>query len=175
MHRFQSDLVVQPDAGPLYVRVGHTLKTQIRQGVLKPGEKLPSIRFLSEQQQVSISTALQAYLWLENGGWIEARPRSGFYVCKPKVTPLPEPDSASQAGEPAEAGIAKLMREIMGSAHQSASIPFGTATPGSELLPSRKLASILGRITRVMPEEIARYEFPPGYEPLRRQIARRSP
>lgn len=175
MHRFQSDLVVQPDAGPLYVRVGHTVETQIRQGVLKPGEKLPSIRFLSEQQQVSISTALQAYLWLENAGWIEARPRSGFYVRKPKITPLPEPDSASQAGEPAEAGIAKLMREIMGSARQSASIPFGTATPGSELLPSRKLASILGRITRVMPAEIARYEFPPGYEPLRRQIARRSP
>ncbi|MBM3738835.1 MAG: winged helix-turn-helix transcriptional regulator [Acidobacteria bacterium] len=92
-------------SGPLYVRVASQIESQIRDGVLRAGEKLPSIRYLSEQRGVSISTALQAYLWLESGGWIEARTRSGFYVRRKEAAAVPEPDPAARPAEtPADLG-----------------------------------------------------------------------
>lgn len=45
-------------------------------GTYRPGERVPSVRSLSRQMQVSISTAVKAYFHLENMGLIEARPQS---------------------------------------------------------------------------------------------------
>jgi len=56
---------------------------------------------------VSVSTVLQAYFWLENQGWIEPRPQSGFYVRVP-FAELPPLDGVvarrfSQARTPSQA------------------------------------------------------------------------
>jgi len=48
----------------LYETVAETVMTHIEQGVYKPGEKLPGVRRLSQQLNVSISTALEAYRML---------------------------------------------------------------------------------------------------------------
>ena len=77
---------------PLYLQVAHQIESQIRKGALRVGDKVPSIRGLRRQQGVSISTVLQAYFWLENQGWIEPRPQSGFYVRVPFAQLPPEPD-----------------------------------------------------------------------------------
>jgi len=68
---------------PLYIQIAEGVIGQIESGTLRPGEKVPSIRRLSQQERVSISTALQAYMWLENRGHLEARPKSGFFVRRP--------------------------------------------------------------------------------------------
>ena len=68
---------------PLYLRVAAEIERQIRTGTLRIGERVPSIRTVKREWQVSASTALQAYFWLENRGLIEARARSGFYVRVP--------------------------------------------------------------------------------------------
>src|SRR5216110_3475827 len=65
---------------PLYLQVARQIEGQIRKGALRIGDRVPSIRGLRRQQGVSVSTVLQAYFWLENQGWIEPRPQSGFYV-----------------------------------------------------------------------------------------------
>ena len=59
-----------------------------------PGDKMPSIRHLMRQHDVSLSTALQAWRYLEQGGWLEARDRSGYFVRQPKrktIEPVNEP------------------------------------------------------------------------------------
>ena len=76
---------------PLYLRVAGDIERQIRAGTLRVGEKVPSIREIKTGWQVSTSTALQAYFWLENRGLIQARPRSGFYVRVPFSDLAPEP------------------------------------------------------------------------------------
>ena len=55
----------------------HVIKL-IDGGTLHAGERLPSIRKLSSQMEVSVSTVLQAYMILEDKDWIEAKPQSGF-------------------------------------------------------------------------------------------------
>ena len=48
--------------------------------VLKIGDKLPSVRLLSKQHGISVSTILQLIYHFEGKGLIESRPQSGYYV-----------------------------------------------------------------------------------------------
>ena len=52
----------------------------MRAGRLKEGEKLPSKRTLCEHLRISRSTVEAAYEILSAEGYVEARPRSGYYV-----------------------------------------------------------------------------------------------
>jgi DNA-binding transcriptional regulator YhcF (GntR family) len=64
----------------LYIQIATRLENQIKQNLLKSGDKLPSVRALSQEQGISLSTAFKAYVELESMGMIEARPKSGYYV-----------------------------------------------------------------------------------------------
>src|SRR5216684_3994710 len=87
---------------PLYLKVATQIEAQIRKGAFRAGDRVPSIRGLRRQQGVSVATVLQAYFWLENRGWIESRPQSGFYVRQPYTEVAPEPESRSKPGPPTE-------------------------------------------------------------------------
>src|SRR5271168_4436914 len=64
----------------LYLRTAETIEQQIMDEVLKIGDKLPSVRLLSKEHGISVSTILQSYYHLEGKGLIESRPQSGYYV-----------------------------------------------------------------------------------------------
>jgi DNA-binding transcriptional MocR family regulator len=159
---------------PLYLRIAESVSQQVARGALRPGDRVPSLRRLSRQQRVSMSTALQAYLWLESRGYLEARPQSGFYVRTPFSTLIPEPQFDATKTKPMAIGTSAILAEIMESTNNPANIPLGAGNAGPELFPSDRLNLILRRVIRRQPLHSMRYEFPPGWEPLRRQIARRS-
>src|SRR5271154_6011703 len=64
----------------LYLQVADGMEKMIGDEILKIGDKLPSVRMLSEEYGISMGTAFQAYYHLEGKGLIEARPKSGYYV-----------------------------------------------------------------------------------------------
>ena len=64
----------------LYMQVADGLEKMIADDVLKIGDKLPSVRVLSDEYGISMGTAFQAYYHLEGKGLIESRPKSGYYV-----------------------------------------------------------------------------------------------
>ncbi len=64
----------------LYIQVADGLEKMIAEEVLRIGDKLPSVRVLSEEYGISMGTAFQAYYHLEGRGLIESRPKSGYYV-----------------------------------------------------------------------------------------------
>ena len=72
--------------GPLYLRVAETVLGAIRSGRIQPGSAIPGIRELGARFGIHRNTVLVAMRELEAQGWLEARPRLGFFV----VTPLPE-------------------------------------------------------------------------------------
>src|SRR5438552_13618921 len=76
----------------LYKQVALRISELIEHGTLRPGERVPSVRKCSEQQNVSIATVMQAYRLLESRGVIEARPQSGYYVRARRWSPPPEPE-----------------------------------------------------------------------------------
>src|SRR6478609_5451626 len=73
-----NDIEIKPDHK--YVEVAERIESLIEKKVLKVGDKLLSVRALSKEQGISLSTAFQAYYALESKGLIEARPQSGYYV-----------------------------------------------------------------------------------------------
>lgn len=84
----------------LYEYLYRRLRDDILRGALAAGERLPSKRALAEHLRVSVVTVEGAYQQLEAEGYVDARPRRGFFVSS--VDPrLP----AAKAGDglPAEA------------------------------------------------------------------------
>src|ERR1700678_4285213 len=93
--------------GPLYEDVAAQLVRMIDSGTLAVGSRAPSVRSLSAQLKVSISTVLAAYHILEDRGRLQARPQSGVYVRalrrenveEPQMSRPPETASAVTVGD----------------------------------------------------------------------------
>ena len=65
---------------PLYRQLYEQARDAIIQGVVEEGDRLPSIRRLSRELQISHTTIEQAYLQLSVEGYVTNMPRSGYIV-----------------------------------------------------------------------------------------------
>ena len=158
---------------PLYAELAGSLQSLIEQGTLRPGHRVPSVRRMSLQRDVSIATVLQAYTVLENRGYLEARPQSGYYVRARPPGLSPEPRMAKPMAKPSYVGVKDLTTEIMERSGSTDFMPFGAACPHHSLFPNKKLARLLGSVARRDPTLISRFSMNWGYEPLTREISRR--
>lgn len=161
-----------PATAPLYVELARSIEQLIEQGTLRPGHRLPSVRRMSLQRDVSISTVLQAYTLLENRGCIEARPQSGYYV-RPRLPSAPEPRMAKPMAKPSYVGVKDLTTEVIALSVDPSYVPLGAACPDASLFPTKKLARILASVGRNDPTMLGRYSMNWAFEPLAREIARR--
>ncbi len=66
---------------PLYEQIYQEIRKDILSGVLPGKSRLPSTRGLAATLNVSRNTVDTAYYQLQAEGFIEAAPKSGFYVC----------------------------------------------------------------------------------------------
>ena len=74
-------LCLDPAASiPLYQQLYESLAGQIRSGCLRCGDRLPGKRSLAGQLAVAVNTVDTAYQMLVAEGYLEARPKSGFFV-----------------------------------------------------------------------------------------------
>lgn len=65
---------------PLYVQLYQSIKSDITTGSIKAGERLPSLRSLSQSLGISITTVQLAYNQLLVEGYTVSKPQSGYYV-----------------------------------------------------------------------------------------------
>ena len=112
----------------LYEQVADHIVELIDRGTLHVGERLPSIRKLSSQMDVSISTVLQAYMMLEGKERIEAKPQSGFYV-RPARHLAPEPRASSPSPLVTRVGVSELVAQVFQTAHDPEVIQLALSTP----------------------------------------------
>ena len=160
-------------AAPLYHQLAEQIHTMIRSGTLRAGEKVPSVRRLSAQQQVSVSTVLQAYQKLEDAGVIEARPQSGYYVRRP-VTPMAEPAPSKPPQRPMAVEVNAMAEAMLAAGQDPRMVSFGSACPQGELFPLERIRRVLASRARRDRVSLGRYGIPPGADALRRAIARRA-
>lgn len=64
----------------LYFQLYKKLSEQISQGQIPEGTRLPSVRVISNQLNISRNTVTKAYEMLQNDGFITAREKSGFFA-----------------------------------------------------------------------------------------------
>ena len=92
---------LDPGGGrPLYQQLYESLIQQIRDGRLRRGDRLPGKRSLAGQLAVAVNTVDTAYQMLVAEGYLEARPKSGFFVLE-ATDALPPRPAPAPVGEPA--------------------------------------------------------------------------
>ena len=84
-----------------YETLYRSVKKDITEGILKPGEKLPSKRELARRTGLSVVTVEAAYDQLICEGYIRSKERSGYYVSKlsPMQTAVKEKKTQSPKRE----------------------------------------------------------------------------
>jgi DNA-binding transcriptional MocR family regulator len=158
----------------LYQRIADRLSGSIQAGTIAPGGRMPSVRRLSHQQRVSVSTVLQAYLLLEARGLIEKRPKSGHFARLPRQALLPEPRPPRPSLAPrlvTRKSVLGDLQRVLGDARYA---PLGSATMSPALLPAERLNRVLAQVARTAGGAGLVYEGPHGHRRLRRQLARRA-
>ena len=82
------------DIRPIYLQIVEGYRAQILSGVLRPGEKLPSVRELAAELSINPNTIQRAYRQLEALGWIATVPGKGCFVCgRPSTAAFQERES----------------------------------------------------------------------------------
>lgn len=67
---------------PIYDQIARQIKNAIIAGEFRPGEALPSLRFLAKELRVSIISTKRAYEELEREGYITSVPGKGSFVAQ---------------------------------------------------------------------------------------------
>lgn len=158
----------------LYLNIARQFESQIRDGVLKMGDKLPSVRQVSRERGISINTITQAYLELESLSLIESRPKSGFYVCYSTKGNLPVPSPSNPPLSALHQLEEDLIDKVYDSMLEKNITLLSLGFPAAELLPIAKLNKGLVHAMRSLPDSGTGYEPVPGNEKLRNEIARLS-
>ncbi|CAH2892019.1 MAG: DNA-binding transcriptional regulator, MocR family / aminotransferase domain [uncultured Paraburkholderia sp.] len=168
-----------PADEPLYRQLAAQYRRAIRNGVLRPGECMPSMRAFMQRHGVSLATATESYRVLEREALIEAQPRSGYFVRALKSAALPaasEPDLASMPGAAQFVGIHSTISAIVSQLQRyPEAFNLGGATASSDLLyPTDALQKAALRALRRRPTLLTAAGADQGDPALRGIIARRA-
>ncbi|MCR8655938.1 aminotransferase-like domain-containing protein [Paenibacillus endoradicis] len=114
-------------------------------GLIKPGQKLPSIRMQSQRFGCSLNTIISVYQELENQYLIYSRPKSGYFVV-------------------AEEALFPLL--------QTNRIDFATAAPDAATIPHTDFRQCLNKAMELFETSIYTYPDPQGLLSLRQEIVK---
>lgn len=158
----------------LYEQVADRVRGMILDKVYRPGDRLPSVRDLSRQSGVSITTVLDAYRLLEDSGLIHPRPQSGYYVHAYANSKPAEPMRSTPATSPASFTRDEMLQSMTHEIDRPGLIELAFANPNPDLLPLAKLARLISTVAKEHPEASYGYGPPSGHRAIREQIAQRS-
>ena len=158
----------------LYAQLAEQLTEQIREGVFQVGDRMPSVRELSRREDVSISTVTTAYGLLEERGWVEARPKSGYYVRRRQEDTLAVPRQIRTNPKPRPATTSQLVMEVQREAAARKGISLSAAIPSLDFPIVKHLQRTFTQISRTSRYLGVGYDSPEGLPELRQQIARRA-
>src|SRR5690349_18256480 len=157
-----------------YVEVADRIEALIEKQILKVGDKLLSVRALSKEQGISLSTAFQAYYSLESRGLIEARPQSGYYVKFSRNHILDLPKVCDPPDDAIPVSVDEMINDVYMDFSNVRIQNFSMGAPAIELLPIAKLNKAVMHALRESKTSCLHYEHVQGNLSLRRQIARQA-
>ena len=157
----------------LYQQVIDFIGEKIDTGTLLPGDKLPSLRRLSQQTGVSIPTVKQAYVELERIGRVMSRPQSGFYVRAQLRNELVKPLPSRRCCKPVAVKCQSLIDRVYQGIHKPGVVPMGISNPTMAKPAAKALHRTMKRVMARAEERSLSYASFNGEPSLRRQLAHR--
>ncbi|WP_094779483.1 PLP-dependent aminotransferase family protein [Paraburkholderia ribeironis] len=166
------------DRQPLYRQLADQYRRAIGNGVLRPGDRMPSMRAFMQRHGVSLATATESYRELERAALIDARPRTGYFVRVPPTAGLPcaaEPDLAMLPRAAQFVGIHSAISAIVSTFQRHPhALNLGGATASPALYPTEALQKAALRALRRRPTLLTASGHDQGDPALRTIIARRA-
>lgn len=164
-------LQLNPAAGEPYYRQIYTrLRSAVADGLLKPGDRIPSARALAAELGLARGTVESAYSLLAAEGYIEARGQAGTVV----ATGLKA--ISVTAGEapalPASAVPYDFAPSVHGTSPTPVLRPFQMGVPALDAFPRKIWARLAARAVRSTQPADMLYPPPAGLDALRVEIAR---
>ena len=154
-----------------YENLATLLAERIEQGLYRHGEKLPSVRNLSQEHGVSISTVQQAYQVLENLQLITPQPRSGYFVAPRKAKP-PVPAISRPVQRPVEVTQWDEVLTLLDARSDKEMLNFGGGAPDISQPTLKPLWREMARLVQHNQCDILSYDALQGRRELREQISR---
>lgn len=155
-----------------YLQVAEGIEKMIHDDILQIGDKLPSVRVLSDEYGISMGTAFQAYYHLEGKGLIEARPKSGYYVRFNQKRFPDVPKTVHPVITAQNVSVKEMIAAVYKNITAKDVINFSLASPSIELLPAAKLNKSVVHALRSSKTHCLNYEDIQGNIDLRKQIAK---
>ena len=161
----------------LYEKVAGQILEKIQQGVMPLGKKVPSVRVLSRQLGVSLTTVLHAYQILENQNVLKSRPQSGYYVNAQLPFFHPEPREEEPGVLKVASGKSLTAKiQSLGSFVSAMTNPknlfLSIGFPGLSVLSTKNLRKSMKNGALKIGDQGLNYNSSLGYLPLRKQLAR---
>ncbi len=158
-----------------YEALAADIEASIRNGTLKTGDRLPSVRHTGQSRGVSASTVFQAYYLLEARGLVRARDRSGYYVTGGGLRDAPPESTLTSrpADGPLSLDVSDQVFDILEASMSRKVVPFGSAFPSPLLFPLARLGQFMAASAKSLDPWSTVDDLTPGSAALRRQIALR--
>lgn len=146
------------------------IQQNIRDGIYKPGHKLPSVRELQKRYKISISTIQNGYEHLVMLGLVVPVAKSGYYVAM-------HPDEKQNVLPPGKPVVRDAIFEkntgwITSSRGEKKIQEFNVATPGDLIISQKLLLRTMQQIIREKGVGLLRYYPSNGSEELKSNIVK---
>ena len=152
---------------PAYRQISHHFERLVRDGELRPGDRLPTVREVARRTGFNKGTVCQGFADLQRHGLVVSRPGRGTVVADQPGATAPFPVAERIQG---------LYRSLKPESARRAApslYDFASLWPEPGLFPSRALGRILERLLRGTPE-LLQYGPAQGYAPLRKYLEERA-
>ncbi|OBA05213.1 hypothetical protein A9P44_15585 [Paenibacillus polymyxa] len=123
----------------------NSIRSDIINGLYKPGQKLPSIRKQSQEFDCSLNTIIRVYQELEQEYLIYSRPKSGYFV---------------------------VAQEVLSPLIQKKRIDFTSAAPDPSSISQMDFRQCLNKAMELFEDSIFTYPDPQGLLSLRQEIVK---
>ncbi len=137
------------------------IKKDLETGAIRYGEKMPSVRKLSHQFNVSISTVLEAYKYLEDIGYVLSRERSGYFA-NHSLTEESVYETKLKNSVVSHVKTADLILDIIQSQQVKGIRSFALGTPFPHIMPFKKVNKEIKQYLKLHPDLSAYYVYSPG-------------
>lgn len=156
-----------------YEEVADKVEESIRTQNLQAGDKIGSVRKVSQELNVSVNTVFQAYSILEARGLIIPKPKSGYLVSIAPSALTPPPDKA-KVSLPATVEVSAMAAVMMKNAKERGIVNFSILAPVNEFIPVVALNKYVVAALKDAGGENYQYPLVDGHSSLLKQITRKS-
>lgn len=158
----------------LYNEIAGGIASQIKSGVLKPGDRLPSVRSLCQEHGIGMNTAKRVFMELEAQSLVDVKPQSGYFVKNRAFRELALPETSRPVAIAREYEPSELLSKVYDSMGRNDLTLLSIAAPSGALLPLARLKKEIARANTRLVGGGTEYESIQGNVNLRRMVAVRS-